>query len=72
MLEAKFGDDVLHTFTTVSRVKEYMLCCVKLNRIMQKASSATFVRAEAVVGRCSVKRLFFEVSQNIRENTCAT
>ena len=27
--------------------------------------------AEAVVQRCSVKKLFLEISQNSQENTCA-
>ena len=29
------------------------------------------LNAEAVVQRCSVKKVFFEISQNLQENTCA-
>ena len=32
----------------------------------------TFFTAEAVVRRCSKKRVFLEMSQNLQENTCAT
>ena len=28
-------------------------------------------KTEAVVQRCSVKKLFLEISQNLRENNCA-
>ena len=27
---------------------------------------------EAVIERCSVKKVFLEISQNVQENTCAT
>ena len=29
------------------------------------------VTSEAVVQRCSVKKVFLEISQNLQENTCA-
>ena len=32
----------------------------------------TFLTAEAVVRRCSKKKVFLEISQNLQENTCAT
>ena len=32
----------------------------------------TFLTAEAVVWRCSKKKVFLEISQNLQENTCAT
>ena len=32
----------------------------------------TFLTAEAVVRRCSKKKAFLEISQNLQENTCAT
>ena len=31
----------------------------------------TTTRSEAVVQRCSVKKMFLEISQNSQENTCA-
>ena len=31
----------------------------------------TFLTAEAVVWRCSIKKVFLEISQNLQENTCA-
>ena len=34
-------------------------------------SSCLHLFAEAVVRRCSVKKVFLEISQNSQENTCA-
>ena len=34
-------------------------------------SSGIVLESEAVVRRCSVKKVFFEISQNSQENTCA-
>ena len=31
----------------------------------------TFLTAEAVVWRCSIKKVYLEISQNLQENTCA-
>ena len=31
----------------------------------------TFLTAEAVIRRCSKKKVFLEISQNLQENTCA-
>ena len=30
----------------------------------------TFLTAEAVVRKCSIKKVFLEISQNLRRNTC--
>ena len=30
----------------------------------------TFLTAEAVVRRCSIKKVFLEISQNLQENIC--
>ena len=43
----------------------YEFRIVRLNLLQFKA----FI--EAVVGRCSVKKVFLEISQNSQENTCA-
>ena len=32
----------------------------------------TFLTAEAVARRCSKKKMFLEISQNLQESTCAT
>ena len=34
-------------------------------------TGSMFVSPEAVVRRCSVKKRFLEISQNLQENTCA-
>ena len=36
-----------------------------------KTDSITDTYSEAVVGRCSLKKVFLEISQNSQENTCA-
>ena len=33
-------------------------------------SQSTWCRVEAAVQRCSVKKMFLEISQNSQENTC--
>ena len=38
---------------------------------LKKASYPIFVFTEAVVWRCSVKKVFLGISQNSQENTCA-
>ena len=43
----------------------YEFRIVRLNLLQFKA----FI--EAVVRRCSVKKVFLEISQNLQENTCA-
>ena len=35
------------------------------------ANSTVFLFSEAVAQRCSVKKMFLEISQNSQENTCA-
>ena len=40
-------------------------------RILKYASLAMSTSPEAVVQRCSVKKVFLEISQNSQENTCA-
>ena len=38
---------------------------------MRQQQKATSVSVEAVAQRCSVKKVFLEISQNSQENTCA-
>ena len=38
---------------------------------LEGAKSSSFVLAEAVSQRCSVKLVLLEISQNSQENTCA-
>ena len=35
------------------------------------SAAETFDKSEAVARRCSVKKMFLEISQNSQENTCA-
>ena len=43
-----------------------------LSLLSLHTSALSFLTIEAVVQRCSVKRVFLETSQNSQENTCAT
>ena len=40
------------------------------NNTHYEAEAAVYL-LEAVVRRCSVKKMFLEISQNLQENTCA-
>ena len=42
-----------------------------LTAIHVGSSARSFAATEAVVQRCSVKKVFLEISQNSQENTCA-
>ena len=43
----------------------------KLSQTPPSAHSHPEATNEAVVGRCAVKKVFLEISQNLQENTCA-
>ena len=45
--------------------------CVRLSKNITKCFFLNKVFSEAVVRRCSVKKVFLEISQNSQENTCA-
>ena len=47
-----------------------IICCQVCDAINFKIN-LTFLIIEAVVQRCSVKKVFLEISQNSQENTCA-
>ena len=46
------------------------LCYLEKRYFVEKEFSLWFI-SEAVVRRCSVEKVFLEVSQNLQENTCA-
>ena len=39
--------------------------------VISNNRGAACIKPEAVVQRCSVKKMFLEISQNSEENTCA-
>ena len=43
---------------------------LKQRRTLRRIQSAEIEKAEVVVQRCSVKIMFFIISQNSQENTC--
>ena len=58
---------ILHT--SFCRVKNVL---IMLSFVQRLSKAQKFVqRKEAVVQRCSVKKVFLEISQNSQENTCA-
>ena len=42
----------------------------KFERIIKNRKNDCFEKSEVVVRRCSVKKMFLEISQNSQENTC--
>ena len=56
----------LSTFTTYTHYKVFMN---ELFFNIAEKHVTDFV--EAVIQRCSVKKVFLEISQNLQENTCA-
>ena len=42
-----------------------------INGLMLRFTPCDQIIAEAVVRRCSVEKVFLEISQNSQENTCA-
>ena len=50
-----------------------MMATLKFNELKRFYKMKTDEQyLEAVVSRCSVKKVFFEISQNSKENTCAS
>ena len=47
------------------------LLCGEMKFLRLLLKDRTFITAEAVVQRCSVKKVFLKISQNSQENTCA-
>ena len=59
------------TLTKLTKVLTYT--CKNIKKIMMKIALLLIITIikEAVTRRCSVKKMFLEISQNSQKNTCA-
>ena len=48
------------------------LCQISMMKLFENLRCCMTVVLEAVIRRCSVKKVFLKISQNSQENTCAT
>ena len=56
---------ITNKLAVCSRLHEY------INLVQIKSLNLKIVGTEAITQRCSVKKIFLEISQNSQENTCA-
>ena len=63
----------LKSLLLLSIESKFSTSCQQLSSSVAKAlcSFTVFEQREAVVQRCSVKKVFLKISQNSQENTCA-
>ena len=53
-------------FTVIQRTRD-----VYVQTSVRRIASIKHLATEALIGRCSVKKVFLKISQNSQENTCA-
>ena len=69
---SKYFDPYMrHEQTFFKRRRKINLIVILLTNNSSGSFTKDLEKVEAVVQRCSVKKVFLEISQNLQENTCA-
>ena len=58
--------DIIHSAFCITSLHSVLTFCVEMTM-----SESLIIGTEAVAKRCSVKKVFLEISQNSQESTCA-